>query len=174
MPDAADLRAALDAIATAAGGAGPARRGGPGSAFPIEAGTRAWLVREGCADVFYEPESGGGPRRHVCRVEAGSALLALPALEGAGRVRAVPGPDAALVDVELARLLLNLPAYALAGWTGLGPVTALGWVALLGYSLLSLVGLYLSGRFLPGDARSFETSTQPQKATQHQQGAEHP
>lgn len=78
------------------------------------------------------------------------------------------------VRLELARLLLNLPAYALAGWTGLGPVTALGWVALLGYSLLSLVGLYLSGRFLPGDARSFETSTQPQKATQHQQGAEHP
>ncbi|MHB8797212.1 MAG: NHLP bacteriocin export ABC transporter permease/ATPase subunit [Thermoanaerobaculia bacterium] len=105
MPDAVEPRAALDAIATAAGGAGPTRRGGPGSAFPIEAGTRAWLVREGSVDVFFEPESGGGPRRHVCRVEAGSALLALPALEGAGSVRAVPGPDATLVDVALARLL---------------------------------------------------------------------
>jgi hypothetical protein len=105
MPDVVDPRAALDAIATAAGGARPAPRGGPGSAFPIGDGTRAWLVREGCVDVFFEPAAGGGPRRHVCRVDAGNALLALPALEGNDTMRAVPGPDAALIDVELARLL---------------------------------------------------------------------
>jgi len=76
--------------------------------------------------------------------------------------------------LEVARLVLSLPAYALAGWTGLGPVTALGWVALLGYCLLSLIGLYLSRRFLFGNARGLETAAQPQQAAQHQQGAEHP
>ncbi len=105
MPDVADPRAALDAIATAAGGAGPSRRGGPLSAFSIAGGARAWLVREGSVDVFFEPAEGRGPRRHVCRVEAGNALLALPALEGEGGVRAVPGPETALIEVELARLL---------------------------------------------------------------------
>lgn len=125
MPDAADLLAALDAIAAAAGGAGPARRGGPGSSFSIEGGTRAWLVREGCVDVFFEPAAGRGPRRHVCRVEAGNALLSLPALEGSGSVRAVPGPDTALIEVELERLL------SLAGAAAVGPaVVALveGWL----------------------------------------------
>lgn len=125
MPDAADPRAALDAIATAAGGAGPAPRGGPGSAFPIEAGTRAWLVREGCVDVFFEPAAGGGPRRHVCRVEAGSALLGLPALGGDESVRAVPVPGTTLIDVELARLL------ALASDEAFGPAVAAlveGWL----------------------------------------------
>ncbi len=132
MPDAADLRAALDAIATAAGGAGPARRGGPGSAFPIESGTRAWLVREGSVDVFFEPGQGRGPRRHVCRVEAGNALLGLPALEGNDTVRAVPGPDAALIDVDLARLLSR------AGDAAVGPeVVALveGWLQALAAGL---------------------------------------
>lgn len=105
MPDAADSRAALDAIATASGGAVTTRRGGPGSAFPIGDGTRAWLVREGSVDVFFEPEAGSGPRRHVCRVEAGNALLGLPAFEGAGRVRAIPGPGATLMELDLARLL---------------------------------------------------------------------
>jgi alkylglycerol monooxygenase len=76
--------------------------------------------------------------------------------------------------LELTRLGLNLPAYALAGVTGLGPVTALGWVALLGYSLLSLIGLYLSRRFLFGNARGLEPATQPQQGAEHQQAAEHP
>ena len=75
--------------------------------------------------------------------------------------------------LELLRLGLNLPALALAGWTGLGPVTALGWIALLSYILLSLMGLYLS-RFLPGQARGLEATAQPQAAAEHQQGAEHP
>lgn len=75
--------------------------------------------------------------------------------------------------LELLRLALNLPAFALAGWSGLGPVTALGWVGLLAYSLLSLVGLY-SSRLLPGDARGLETPAQPQAATEQQQAAEHP
>ena len=77
------------------------------------------------------------------------------------------------VRLEVLRLGLNLPAFALAGWTGLGPVTALGWVALLSYSLLSLIGLYLS-RFLSGQARGLETAAQPQAAAEHQQGTEHP
>jgi len=75
--------------------------------------------------------------------------------------------------LELLRLALNLPAFALAGWTGLGPVTALGWVALLAYSLLSLIGLYAS-RFPLGDARCLEAPAQPQAGAEHQQAAEHP
>ncbi|SNS16910.1 Sterol desaturase/sphingolipid hydroxylase, fatty acid hydroxylase superfamily [Pseudomonas japonica] len=75
--------------------------------------------------------------------------------------------------LELLRLALNLPAFALAGWSGLGPVTALGWVGLLAYSLLSLIGLYVS-RFAPGDARGLEAPAQPQAATEQQQAAEHP
>lgn len=75
--------------------------------------------------------------------------------------------------LELLRLALNLPAFALAGWTGLGPVTALGWVALLAYSLLSLIGLYAS-RFPLGDARRLEAPAQPQAGAEHQQAAEHP
>jgi len=77
------------------------------------------------------------------------------------------------LKLELLRLALNLPAFALAGWAGLAPVTTLGWVLLLAYSLLSLVGLAVS-RFLPGDARGLEASAQPQAATEHQQTAEHP
>lgn len=75
--------------------------------------------------------------------------------------------------LELWRLALNWPALLLAGWTGSGPVTALGWVALFAYSLLSLAGLYLS-RLQFGQARGLETAAQPQAATEHQQGAEHP
>ena len=75
--------------------------------------------------------------------------------------------------LELLRLASNLLAFALAGWTGLGPVTVTGWVALLAYSLLSLIGLAMS-RFLPGDARGLEAPAQPQAAAEHQQTAEHP
>ncbi len=75
--------------------------------------------------------------------------------------------------LELLRLALCPPAFALAGWTGLAPVTTFGWVLLIAYSLLSLVGLYIS-RFLPGGTRSLEASAQPQAATEHQQAAEHP
>ncbi|OLS63182.1 hypothetical protein PSEMO_18880 [Pseudomonas putida] len=74
------------------------------------------------------------------------------------------------LKLELWRLALNVPAFALAGWAGLGPVTVLGGVALLGYSLLSLMGL----RFLFGDARGLETPAQPQQGAEHQQTAEHP
>ncbi|HMM36960.1 MAG TPA: hypothetical protein PKA62_19825, partial [Thermoanaerobaculia bacterium] len=132
MPDAAGHSAALDAIATAAGNAGPSRRGGSLSAFSIAGAARAWLVREGSVDVFFEPAAGGGPRRHVCRVEAGSALVALPALDGDDAVRAVPGPDAALIDLDLARLL------SLAGDPALGEaVVALveGWLQALAAGL---------------------------------------
>ncbi|OAI94949.1 hypothetical protein AYO28_05415 [Pseudomonas putida] len=74
------------------------------------------------------------------------------------------------LKLEVLRLALNLPAYALAGWAGLAPVTVLGWVVLLAYGLLSLLGL----RLLFGDARSLEASAQPQQAAQHQQTAKHP
>ena len=75
--------------------------------------------------------------------------------------------------LEMLRLGLSLPAFALAGWTGLGPVTALGWVALLGYCGLSLTGLYLSS-FAAGNARGLEAAAQPQQGAEHQQAAEHP
>lgn len=74
------------------------------------------------------------------------------------------------LKLEMLRLALTLPAYALAGWAGLAPVTVLGWVILLAYGLLSLLGL----RLLFGDARSLEASAQPQQAAQHQQTAKHP
>lgn len=77
------------------------------------------------------------------------------------------------LKLELARLLLNLPALWLAGQVGLWPVTTLAWLLLLGYSLLSLLGLGGS-RFLPGDARGLETTAQPQHGTEQQQRAEHP
>ncbi|MCY1185874.1 hypothetical protein D9M73_266910 [compost metagenome] len=75
--------------------------------------------------------------------------------------------------LELLRLGLNAPAMLLAGTTGLWPVTALAWVLLLGYSLLSLFGLYGS-RFLARNAGSLESPAQPQAAAEHQQAAEHP
>ncbi len=74
------------------------------------------------------------------------------------------------LKLEVLRLALNLPAYALAGWAGLASVTVLGWGVLLAYGLLSLLGL----RLLFGDARSLEATAQPQQAAQHQQTAKHP
>lgn len=75
--------------------------------------------------------------------------------------------------LELARLLLNLPALWLAGQVGLWPVTTLAWVLLLVYSLLSVLGL-CGSRFLAGDARGLEATAQPQHGTEQQQRAEHP
>lgn len=75
--------------------------------------------------------------------------------------------------LELVRLGLNVPAMVLAGITGLWPITALVWVALFGYTLLSVFGLYGS-RFFAGDPRRLEATTQPQATTEGQQATEHP
>ncbi|PWB32720.1 hypothetical protein DCO48_12685 [Pseudomonas sp. SDI] len=75
--------------------------------------------------------------------------------------------------LELLRLALNLPALWLAGVVGLWPVAALAWVALLSYSLLSLIGLRFS-RLAAGNARGLEAPPQPEQGAEHQQAAEHP
>ncbi|AZF39980.1 Sterol desaturase [Pseudomonas sp. R4-39-08] len=46
------------------------------------------------------------------------------------------------LKAEGVRLGLNLPLVWLAPWVGLWPASALGWLALLSYSLLSVIGLY--------------------------------
>lgn len=45
--------------------------------------------------------------------------------------------------LEWLRLALNVPLIALAPWLGLWPASVLGWVGLLSYSALSIIGLYL-------------------------------
>ncbi len=87
--------------------------------------------------------------------------------------------------LECARLLLNLPAMALAGQVGLWAVTTPGWLMLLAYSgvsVLALIGLHTSrhiglqrvSRFFPGNTSGPEAPTQPQHSTKQQQTAEHP
>jgi hypothetical protein len=46
------------------------------------------------------------------------------------------------LTLELVRLSSNLPLAWLAPMVGLWPVSAAGWIGLLSYSLLSVVGLY--------------------------------
>ncbi|AZF18570.1 sterol desaturase family protein [Pseudomonas sp. R3-18-08] len=46
------------------------------------------------------------------------------------------------LKAEGVRLGLNLPLVWLAPWVGLWPASTLGWLALLSYSLLSVIGLY--------------------------------
>ncbi|AZF29303.1 sterol desaturase family protein [Pseudomonas sp. R2-60-08W] len=46
------------------------------------------------------------------------------------------------LKAEGVRLGLNLPLVGLAPWVGLWPASTLGWLALLSYSLLSVMGLY--------------------------------
>lgn len=47
------------------------------------------------------------------------------------------------LKLEWLRLGLNVPLIALAPWLGLWPASVLGWVGLLSYSALSIIGLYL-------------------------------
>ncbi|BBR51881.1 Fatty acid hydroxylase superfamily [Pseudomonas putida] len=75
--------------------------------------------------------------------------------------------------LELARLTSNAPALYLAGAMGLGPVTPLGWLLLLGYSVASLWGLTRCGCLALG-AQGAEPAAQPEQATERQQAAEHP
>ena len=46
------------------------------------------------------------------------------------------------LKAELVRLALNVPWVWLAPVVGLWPASALGWLGLVSYSLLSLIGLY--------------------------------
>jgi sterol desaturase/sphingolipid hydroxylase (fatty acid hydroxylase superfamily) len=75
--------------------------------------------------------------------------------------------------LELARLLSAGPALYLAGATGLVVVTPLVWLVLLGYSLLSLVGLAFCRRATQG-ADIAKAPPQPQPEAQQQQAAKHP
>ncbi|MBK4993470.1 sterol desaturase family protein [Pseudomonas sp. S37] len=65
------------------------------------------------------------------------------------------------VRLELTRLLLNAPALYLAGALGLAVVTPLGWLLLVAYSLLSLIGLGLVCR-LALRAQGAKAPAQPQ------------
>ncbi|MDQ0737497.1 sterol desaturase family protein [Pseudomonas sp. W4I3] len=52
------------------------------------------------------------------------------------------------LKAECVRLGLNVPLVGLAPWIGLWPASHLGWLALVSYSLLSVIGLYCCrGRF---------------------------
>lgn len=46
------------------------------------------------------------------------------------------------LKAELARLVLNVPLVWLAPLVGLWPASNLGWLGLVSYSLLSVIGLY--------------------------------
>ena len=46
--------------------------------------------------------------------------------------------------LEWLRLMLNVPLVWLAPWAGLWPASVSGWVGLFGYTLLSVLGLYVS------------------------------
>lgn len=75
--------------------------------------------------------------------------------------------------LELARLASNAPALYLAGAVGLGAVTPLVWILLLGYSVVSLWGLTRCSRLALG-TQGTEAATQPEQAAERQQTAEHP
>ncbi|HLD65350.1 MAG TPA: sterol desaturase family protein [Pseudomonas sp.] len=87
------------------------------------------------------------------------------------------------VTLEVARLLLNVPALTLAQQVGLLPGEVLGWGLLAAYSLLSglvLLGLRRRataaqvGLSVAFGARRFQPAPQPEDAAQQQQGAQHP
>ena len=75
--------------------------------------------------------------------------------------------------LELARLASNAPALYLAGAVGLGAVTPLVWILLLGYSVVSLWGLTRCSGLALG-TQGTEAATQPEQAAERQQTAEHP